>query len=322
MHPSASRHASAPRAAAGIELRDWQRVALARLRASTHDSFLAVATPGAGKTTFALSAALEHLESARARVIVVVPTQHLKHQWADAAEAFGLHLDPEWAQRSGALSSDAHGAVLTYQQIATSAVAVRAMAERAFVILDEVHHAADTRAWGDALRVAFLGAARRLSLSGTPFRSDTNPIPFVRYEQDLAVADFEYSYGDALGDPSVVRPVYFPRVGGQMEWEAPDGSYHAQTFDDVLDRARSAQRLRTALSLESDWLPAVVERAHHQLMALRQKDPTAGGMVIATDQEHARGIAELLERRMRVRPVFATSDDPEASSRIARFRET
>jgi superfamily II DNA or RNA helicase len=41
------------------------------------------------------------------------------------------------------------------------------------VILDEIHHAGDERAWGESLLVAFEHARRRLALSGTPFRSDT-----------------------------------------------------------------------------------------------------------------------------------------------------
>lgn len=47
--------------------------------------------------------------------------------------------------------------------------------------------------------------------------------------------------------------------------------------------------------------------------------PDAGGLVIAIDVEHARSIAELLERRWRVRPTVATSDDPMASARIGRY---
>ena len=50
------------------------------------------------------------------------------------------------------------------------------------VILDEIHHGGDARSWGDGIREAFEPAKRRLSLTGTPFRSDTNPIPFVTYE--------------------------------------------------------------------------------------------------------------------------------------------
>jgi hypothetical protein len=104
-----------------------------------------------------------------------------------------------------------------------------------------------------------------------------------------------------------------------MEWVAPDGAELSASFDDPLDRARAAQRLRTALSLEGEWLPAVLGQAHQQLLALRREQPDAAGLVIAADQDHARGIADLLDRRFRARAVVATSDDPLASSRIARF---
>ena len=182
-----------------------------------------------------------------------------------------------------------------------------------------MHHAADDRAWGAAIQEAFAPARRRLALSGTPFRSDTRAIPFVSYEGDEAVPDFEYSYGDALADRRVVRPVYFPTTNGQMEWAAPDGSIHSATFDDRLDSARTSQRLRTALSLEGEWLPSVLRSAHARLTEVRREQPDAGGLVIATDQEHARGIAALLCTRFGTSARVVTSDDPLASAGIAEF---
>jgi superfamily II DNA or RNA helicase len=196
---------------------------------------------------------------------------------------------------------------------------MRRLATNAFVILDEVHHGGEDRAWGGALRHAFEPAVRRLCLSGTPFRSDTRAIPFVRYEADEAVPDYEYGYADALTDGGVVRPVYFPAVGGQMEWSAPDGATYSASFDDPLNLALSNQRLRTALSLEGDWLPSVLREAVERLSSVRRRQANAGGLVIAADQEHARGIADLLAWRMKVTATVVTSDDPTASERIATF---
>ena len=304
-----------------VTLRPWQKQALERFAASSAPDFLAVATPGAGKTTFALTAARQALAGqAGRRVIVVVPTAHLKGQWARAAAAFDLHLDPGWSSADGSLPADMHGVITTYQQVASAAETLRGLAAGAFVIFDELHHAADDHAWGDAVRLAFEGAGRRLALSGTPFRSDVHAIPFVAYDgADEAVADYEYGYAEALRDGGVVRPIYFPRIDGKMEWSAPDGSRHAHSFGDTLDATRASQRLRTAYSLEGEWLPHVLRQAHEQLLAIRQRQPSAGGLVIATDQDHARGIADLLARRLRIRPVIATSDDPEASDHIGRF---
>ncbi|MCD9623309.1 DEAD/DEAH box helicase [Rhabdothermincola salaria] len=306
-----------------VRLRPWQKQALERFQTSSDPDFLAVATPGAGKTTFALTAAVQHLAThPDRRVVVVAPTQHLKVQWASAAARLDLHLEPQWSARDGRLPADMHGIVVTYQQVAMQPVALRGIAAGAFVIFDELHHAGDDRAWGEGVRTAFELAARRLALSGTPFRSDTAAIPFVHYDDfGEAHADYEYGYGEALVDGKVVRPVYFPRIDGQMEWVGPDGTEYAHTFDDALDHARSGQRLRTALSLSGEWLPVVLDQAHAQLQAIRVTQPHAGGLVIAMDQEHARGIVELLRRRHGVHSTLVVSDDPTASARIEHFAE-
>ncbi|MCU1437056.1 MAG: ATP-dependent helicase, partial [Naasia sp.] len=77
--------ARAPWGTAG-KLRLWQEEALTAYFEREPKDFLAAATPGAGKTTFALRLAKE-LFARRIidRVTVVAPTEHLKRQWAEAA---------------------------------------------------------------------------------------------------------------------------------------------------------------------------------------------------------------------------------------------
>ena len=59
-----------------IRLRKWQKNALDVFVARDGDDFLAVATPGAGKTTFALTAARQDLAAnAGRRLVVVAPTR-------------------------------------------------------------------------------------------------------------------------------------------------------------------------------------------------------------------------------------------------------
>ena len=303
-----------------IRLRKWQKNALDVFVARDGDDFLAVATPGAGKTTFALTAARQDLAANPGRnLVVVAPTQHLKGQWAAAAERFGLHLDPAWIAGEP-LPAEVHGIVTTYQQVAQSALEVRKIANGAFVVLDEVHHAGDERAWGDGVRTAFEVAAIRLCLSGTPFRSDSLAIPFVYYDAGgEAEPDVEYGYGPALADRGVVRPVHFPRLGGEMEWIGPDGSVQSASFDDALDPRLASQRLRTALDASGEWMPDALARAHAQLAEVRQTHPEAGGLVIAMDRDHARGIGKLIRERLGVKAAVVTSDDPTASKRISDF---
>lgn len=307
-----------------VQLRPWQRAAFDKFAASERPDFLTVATPGAGKTTFALACARWALGQDRRRLVVVAPTTHLKTQWAQAAHRMGLHIDHNWSPADG-VAKDVHGIVTTYQQVATADTAkkLRGLSDGAFVILDEVHHAGDERAWGDGVRTAFHKAHRRLCLSGTPFRSDTASIPFVRYEETgvggEAQPDFTYGYADALRDGGVVRPVYFPRFDGMMEWSAPDGSILSANFHDELDRTGQSHRLRAALSLQGDWLPAVIDQAHQRLLEVRRSQPNAGALAICMDQEHARDIARLIRHRYRVDAEVVVSDDPDASAKIARY---
>ena len=307
--------------ARSLRLRRWQKAALDVFLASEGPDFLAVATPGSGKTTFALAAVRVMLgRHPGRRVIIIAPTQHLKRQWAEAAEALDLHLDTGWSSSDARLPADVHGLVTTYQQVAHCADDLARLARDAIVVLDEVHHAGDEQAWGQAVQVACRDAAVRLCLSGTPFRSDTRAIPFVRYDDDgMAQPDVEFGYAHALRDGGVVRPVRFPRIDGEMEWIASDGTHAEASFADHLDAMAGAQRLRTALSVEGELLADVIGRAHATLDDVRRTHPEAAGLVIAIDQEHARGIAQILRRRCGVEPVVAVSEDAASSRHIAEF---
>src|SRR5256885_11520241 len=98
-------------------LRAWQRKALVEYLRRRDEDFLAVATPGAGKTTFALRIAAELLADGTVEAVTVVtPTEHLKTQWALAAGRGGIQLDPTF--RNAAVHSAAAfpGAVLPYAQ--------------------------------------------------------------------------------------------------------------------------------------------------------------------------------------------------------------
>lgn len=304
-----------------VTLRRWQRDALISFADRPLPDFLAVACPGAGKTTFALAAVRSELGGRSRPVVITVPTAHLKQQWAESAARFGLHLEPDWRPEDG-LAADMHGIVVTYAQAASARHHLRRIIEGGIVVLDEVHHAASDRSWGDGVFHAFQTAGVRLLLSGTPFRSDDNPIPFVRYtfgDHGEAVADFEYGYGDALEEGGVVRPVYFPRFDGHMEWVDASGSVKEATFTDELDRADWSARLRTALDSEGNWLPTVLQKANDRLMHVRETHPDAGGLVIAIDHDHAREISKLVTSISGLSPRIVLSDDPSASKKIDTF---
>lgn len=153
------------------------------------------------------------------------------------------------------------------------------------------------------------------------FRSDNNPIPFVRYEDGRSKADFEYGYADALAD-GVCRPIYFPSFEGRIRWLSFDGNEEDCSLLDSIARAKAAERLRAALSSTGDWLRGVIREADAKLTALRADGhPTAAGLVIAIDQEHAKRIGQLLVEITGAEPFVAISEDPDASEKIKQFAE-
>lgn len=307
-------------------LRAWQAAALARYQELDARDFLAVATPGAGKTTFALRVATGLLrEGTVRRVTVVAPTEHLKTQWADAAARVGISIDPNFRNAQGVHGSHYDGVALTYAQVAANPELHRRRTREAptLVILDEVHHAGDALSWGDAVRLAFDPAARRLSLTGTPFRSDASPIPFISYEPDSdgvrrSHADYSYGYGDALRD-GVVRPVMFLAYSGEMTWRTSAGEEVSARLGEPLTKDLMAQAWRTALAPEGEWIPAVLRAADTRLSEMRRTVPDAGGLVIATDQAAARAYAAQLRALTREEPVVVLSDDEGAGERIESF---
>ena len=311
------------------KLRAWQAEALELYFQKQPKDFLAVATPGAGKTTFALRLAAELLaQRVVNRVTVVAPTEHLKVQWADSAARVGIKLDPHFKNSQGKHAPGYHGVALTYAQVAAKPVLHhnRTAAGRTLVILDEVHHGGDALSWGDAVREAFGPAVRRLSLTGTPFRSDTSPIPFVTYAPDengirTSVADYSYGYGRALKD-SVVRPVLFLAYAGAMTWRTKAGDEMSHVLGEETTKDINSQAWRTALDPKGDWIPAVLKAADIRLTEVRRTVHDAGGLVIATDQEAARAYAKRLHEITGEKPTVVLSDEAGASERIEKFQNS
>jgi len=303
-------------------LRAWQQRAIDALAQHDGEAFLASATPAAGKTTFGLRVAYELLQSGRVqRVAILAPTAHIARQWAADAARYGIDLEPNRPNAEGPEPPDRHGVAVTYQAVAAGPAPHRraCAGARTLLIADEPHHMGEDASWGVTTMDAFARAELRLLLSGTPFRSDNSPIPWVEYDADgFSSADYTYTYTDALLD-GVCRPITFVPYDGDMEWMS-DGRRRRADFSVVLPRAEDARRLRTALDASGDWVRRVLRDADARLAELRAGDhPDAGGLVVAIDKQHAVQLAARLEAIGGEAPLIVTSDEADASQRIARF---
>lgn len=317
-----------------MQLRQWQKEAMEKYRVTNPRDFTVTATPGAGKTTFALTIAQKLLKvKAVNQVIIVVPTDHLRKQWGDNAIERGIFLDPSLPNDNRLVGEDFVGYVATYAQVASNpGIHMRRCNEkgkRTLVLFDEIHHAGDGLSWGSAVNLAFEGAARRISLTGTPFRSsDDAKIPFIRYEKDgdgneVSVSDYTYGYKEALAD-NVVRPVTFAAYSGAAKWTNSAGeTFAARLMGEDLSKQQEQTAWRMTLDPKGSWIPHVFAAADERLTALREGGmPDAGAMVLASDQDSAKAYAAILKRITKTTPTLIISDDNKASKKIAAFSES
>ncbi|NEQ51858.1 MAG: DEAD/DEAH box helicase family protein, partial [Leptolyngbya sp. SIO3F4] len=314
-----------------VELRTWQQEFLGEFFATTlgmngrerSPNFLLVATPGAGKTWAQLSTA--YILKSRGLIdwiIVCVPTDHLRNQMGrDAAQNFGLDL----YHATGFVPLDEfHGEVVTYAQVAQNPDLWRSRCSNKQVMLcsDEVHHLGDDLAWGEKYKAAFEAASYRLSTSGTPFRTDNQQIPWVRYEQDddalKSISDYEYGYGRAVKD-GVCRHVIFPTFDAKCQWQYGFNIYEA-SFSDALSKQLASHRRNTVIDAESEWINHVFCEANSRLACIREDGhDEAAGLVVCKDKNHAAKISELIHKKTGIAPLLVTSDNKDASDKIEEF---
>jgi superfamily II DNA or RNA helicase len=304
-------------------LRAWQHDALERLAGWQHWPFLISAAPGAGKTRPALELARQMLAGRAAkRVVVLCPTTPLTRQWAAAAAALGVQLQPD--AQSAEPPRDFQGVAVTYARVASDPSAwARKVSPDTLVIVDEAHHLGEDLAWGVGFRTAFARAERWLLLSGTPFRSDATPIPGVRYDNDgVVVPDVSYTYAEAVAD-GICRPVAFVTFDGSLSWRSGEDVIES-SFETVLTGREASRRYRTAISTElPDGLPRILKEADAKLRALRAAGHRdAGALAVAADASHARQIAKLLSEATGRTPLVVLHTEARAARKLADFRSS
>lgn len=222
------------------------------------------------------------------------------------------------------------GAVITYQQlpnlVTTIQTWVRAGCRLAFVF-DEIHHTSESNAWGRAANLCGDMAAHTLSMTGTPFRSDGEPISFFEYDADKkATADFRYSYREAVTNKDC-RPVLFDVADGIAEY-IEDGE-NIETRISHSEQEDHGKVGATVFSDQSTWLSQQIQKADAHLEDYRATDLDAGGIIICRpgrseeeEERHLHKVAKLVKRTTGEMPTVISHDDADANDKIAEFRKS
>ena len=336
------------------QLREWQTNAFQEWKriSKTKKDFLLCAAVGAGKTLEACVIGEDFIQEflhlgGKRKIIIVTNSLNLVSNWASEAAKVGIQLkEPDNTALAAGLPADVQGYVTTYHSMGAYSELHGAICSRydALVIFDEVHHLEEGiegevagSVWCRAAKTAFDGAVFRLLLSGTPFRSSGKRIPFITYKEleppsipatFEIVADFKYSYGQAVAD-KVCRPVRFHKFGcgdiGRIEYKL-DGTDYSWTFEDLVNDTHKSESLRAfndpSLEPENFLLAKMLEAANEQLAELRDNgDPDAGGLVIAQSKAHAERLREFFFQKTGIKGEIVTSDDEGAQVKLRRFKE-
>lgn len=215
-------------------------------------------------------------------------------------------------------------------------------AGKVLAIADEVHHLGldpddpEATAWSHAFGRLSRTCVLRLGLSGTPFRADNLGFSasrrIARRQDGVIVEEIAPDLSvepRQLIDQGDVRPLEFRFQDGWVD--------HGQASADGVPAATELERsplsaehreswrarnLRRAIRLgdASSIALRVLLQARRKLETLRAADhPEAGGLVIARDIAHARGLTGLLEEQGD-QVLLVHSQDPEAAQRLADFR--
>lgn len=308
-----------------MKLRRWQSECTDKalsnyLMGKNH--FLALATPGAGKTVMASVLAKQLYEQGLIDLVLCFsPSSIVAQDFSDGlSEQFNAHFDGE----IGALGNS-----FTYQRLNTlSEKTWRLFSKyRVFVIFDEIHHCAgscvkDANAWGEPIIERIKGKAKyTIALTGTPWRSDALPIALSQYCSQTKKIQCDYIYGlkEAIRDKVCRIPQVVAVDNDKITIVEGDETIHFNSFMELL--AQSS--IPYSEIVENDKvIKQLLIRAKSKLEQLRSVNLVAGGLIVASSISHASQIQQILYQELGEHAVVVTSHEDEPNDIIRQFRNT
>lgn len=306
-------------------LRDWQKkcIGLAiEAYKRGQQSFLCVAAPGAGKTLFSATLAKVLLDEDEIDIILCfAPTVSVAN---GIRATFRTVLDDPF---DGRIVSK--GLVTTYQGLQHSyrELAYIIKNSRVLIISDEIHHCAfgegtSANQWGLLLEsLVESGSPLRLTLSGTPWRSDSTKIALQSYsgEPQELHTDFVYGLRSAVADRVCRTPRIILLDNGSISVQEATERYYFNSIADAID----ANKLKYSdLLTHSESLRQLISHAHRELQTIRRVYSNAAGLVVASSVEQAKRISQLLEAGFNQTTIVVSYNHPESHQRIQEFQNS
>ncbi|MCB5160354.1 DEAD/DEAH box helicase [Marinomonas algarum] len=308
-----------------LSLRTWQKNCLSKaleVYQRGQQNFMCVAAPGAGKTRFSASLAKSLLDDNHIDfVLCFAPSVSVQNS---IQETFSNVLNDRFDGRIGA-----KGLVITYQGIQYSYKDLAYVIKnyRILIISDEIHHCASgansiSNQWGHLLvSLISKGNPLTLTLSGTPWRSDSTKIALQSYsgEPQELDTDFVYGLGDAVRDKVCRRPSLILLDNGSIDIQKDSETYKFSSIREAIN----AEKLKYGeLLTNQDSLSHLLIFSHKELIRIREKHPCAAGLVVASSINQARRISQFITTTFGESSIVVSYDQIDAHENIRDFQSS
>jgi len=308
-----------------MKLRAWQtdciNAAIGKyLNEQTH--FLALATPGAGKTIMASELANQLLKNNLVDLVICFSPSSIVA--TDFGESLQLRINERF---DGLMGSKGHS--LTYQNLQYLDANFWQLFERfkVFVIFDEIHHCAgsnidNANAWGEQIIINIQNKAKyTLALTGTPWRSDAAPIVLSNYMHPSNKISCDYIYGlaEAIQDDVCRVPQIVAIDNNNISVVNDEETKTFNSFKCLL--SQSIIPYQKVIESEA-VIKYVISSAQKKLTSIRKASPDAAGLIVASSVEHARQISTLMKANFNEGSVVVTYRENEPTNIIQRFRHS
>lgn len=306
-------------------LRQWQQKAIIKAlkKYESHDShFMCVASPGAGKTLFAANIAKALLDKDRIDFVVcIAPSLSVLN---GIKNTFAEVLNDDFNGRLGSL-----GLVITYQSINSQFDPLEKLIEkfRLLVISDEIHHLSfgnpnQSNNWGKQLsKLVSKGKPLTLSLSGTPWRSDSTKIALQNYFGDPEELQIDYIYGlkDAVRDRVCRKPSITLLDNKNIVISDAKKTFKFES----ISQAIGADKLKyNNLLIEDQTLKQLLDYSSLELLNIRLKNPHSAGLVVASSVEQASRISGILQNVYGYSTLLVCYNRPDSQDQISKFQQS
>lgn len=199
---------------------------------------------------------------------------------------------------------------------------------RVLVVFDEIHHCAgrsleDANVWGEEILLNIQAQAQyTLALTGTPWRSDQAPIVLSRYTDpdNLIQCDYVYGLKEAVAD-GVCRSPHIVLIDNDKIL-VTDEENETKTYGSLDELLKSSSIPYQSIIENHEAIQHILALATNKLRAIKQSNPNAAGLIVASSVSHAAYILNTLKTEFNETAQIVTYKEDEPSAKINEFRNS